>query len=58
MIDTLGGPQQVNNLLAALNLKTISERNLKMMEARAGEVLVCQSQDISRKAAQEAFKVS
>lgn len=55
MIDTLGGPVQVNNLLAALNLKTISDANLKKMETRAGEVGLSLSKDISREAAQEAF---
>lgn len=55
MIDTLGGPVQVNNLLAALNLKTISDANLKKMETRAGEVMLSLSKDISREAAQEAF---
>lgn len=29
MIDSLGGPKQVNNMLATLNLKSISDSNLK-----------------------------
>lgn len=55
MIDTLGGAEQVNNLLAALNLKTISNSNLKKMEARAGDAVIELSSEISKQAAQEAF---
>lgn len=36
MIDNLGGPDRVNNVLAALNLKPISQKNLKIIERRPG----------------------
>ncbi|KAH3729060.1 hypothetical protein DPMN_055023 [Dreissena polymorpha] len=37
MVDSLGGPSGVNNILSTLNLKTISETSLKIMEQRASE---------------------
>ena len=39
MIDSLGGPKRVNNFLSTLNLKPVSNKNLKKMEVRAGEVV-------------------
>lgn len=39
MIDALGGPQRVNNVLSTLNLPPISHKNLKVMERRAGEMI-------------------
>ena len=38
MIDALGGPQRVNNVLSTLNLPPISHKNLKVMERREGEM--------------------
>ena len=57
MIDNLGGPYQVNNLLAVLNLKTINSKNLKKMENRAGEAIEAVSIESSKKAAKEAFQI-
>lgn len=37
IIDSLGGPQKVNHMLAALNIPTISNTNLKKMKRRAGK---------------------
>ncbi|CAC5355427.1 unnamed protein product [Mytilus coruscus] len=39
MIDALGSPQRVNNVLSILNLPPISHKNLKVMERRAGEMI-------------------
>ncbi|KAH3728839.1 hypothetical protein DPMN_054801 [Dreissena polymorpha] len=39
MVNSLGGPSRVNNMLSTLNLKTISDTNLKIMEQPAGEVI-------------------
>lgn len=39
MIDALGGPQRVNNVLTTLNLPPISHKNLKVMERRAGDMI-------------------
>ncbi|CAC5404979.1 unnamed protein product [Mytilus coruscus] len=39
MIDALGGPQRVNNVLSTLNLPPISHKKLKVMERRAGEMI-------------------
>lgn len=36
MIDSIGGPQRVNNFLTTLDLPSISHKNLKCMERRAG----------------------
>lgn len=55
MIDSLGGPRRVNNMLATLNLKTVSDANLKKMEIRAGDVVEKVSAESSRAAAEEAF---
>lgn len=38
MIDNLGGTDRVNNLLAALNMKPVNAKNLKVMERRAGHL--------------------
>lgn len=37
MIDSLGGPDRVNNLLSTLNIPTINNKTLMVMERRAGE---------------------
>ncbi|KAH3889363.1 hypothetical protein DPMN_013417 [Dreissena polymorpha] len=39
MVDNLCGPSRVNNMLSTLNLKTILDTNLKIMEQPAGEVI-------------------
>ncbi|CAC5416302.1 unnamed protein product [Mytilus coruscus] len=39
MINSLGGPQRVNNVLTTLNLPSISHKNLKVMERRAGDMI-------------------
>ena len=39
MIDSLGGPQRVNNFLTTLDLSYISHKNLKVMDRRAGYII-------------------
>lgn len=39
MIDSLGGPQRVNNFLTTLDLPYISHKNLKVMDRRAGHII-------------------
>lgn len=36
MTDNLRGTERVKNLLAALNMKPVKAKNLKVMERRAG----------------------
>ena len=55
MIDSLGGPKRVNNFLATLNLKPVSNKNLKKMEVRAGEIIELVSKESDRNAAKEAY---
>ena len=57
MIDSVGGPNRVNNFLSTLNMPTISNANLKKMETRAGETAVVKiSKNSSSQAAKDAFK--
>ncbi|XP_053372727.1 uncharacterized protein LOC123560237 isoform X2 [Mercenaria mercenaria] len=53
MIDNVGGPQRVNNLLTTLNIPSINNKNLKVMEKRAG-VMIEQFADDNMK--EESFK--
>lgn len=39
MIDSIGGPQRVNNFLTTLDLPSISHKNFKCMERRAGNLI-------------------
>lgn len=55
MIDSLGGLVRVNNFLASLNLKPISNKNLKTMERRAGNIVEHVADMSTRKAAKDAF---
>ena len=55
MIDSLGCPVRVNNLLATLDMKSIDNRNLKKMETRAGEAIEAHAVESTRKAALDAF---
>lgn len=56
MIDSLGGPVRVNNFLASLNLKPISNKNLKTMERRAGNVVEQVADKSARQSALDAFQ--
>ena len=56
MIDSLGGPNKVNNLLAALNIPTISNSKLKKMERRAGKSIEKVAADSMKTAAQDAYQ--
>lgn len=55
MIDNLGGPDRVNNVLAALNLKPISQKNLKMIERRPGNFFECIAKSSMSKVAKKFF---
>lgn len=56
MIDSLGGPDRVNNVLAALNLKPISQKNL-MIERRAGNFVESIAKSSMSKAAKDSFEL-
>ena len=57
MIDSLGGADRVNNVLAALNLKPISQKNLKLMERRAGNFVESVAKKSTAKAAKDSFEL-
>jgi len=57
MIDGVGGSTKVNNMLATLNVKPISSKNLKRMERRAGDVIETISKESSKRAAKDAFQM-
>ncbi|XP_053390150.1 uncharacterized protein LOC128553063 [Mercenaria mercenaria] len=55
MIDSLGGPVKVNNMLSTLNMPTISNKNMKKMERWAGNVIEKVALMSTRTAAKETF---
>lgn len=57
MIDSLGGPDKVNNLLSTLNIPTINNKTLMVMERRAGESVEAVAKVTTKKAAEEAYHV-
>lgn len=57
MIDSIGGPVKVNNMLSTLNIPPIGENNLKCMERRAGEVVEKVAGMSTLNAAKEAFEM-
>ncbi|KAH3704719.1 hypothetical protein DPMN_079781 [Dreissena polymorpha] len=54
-VDSLGGPSRVNTMLSTINLKIISNTNLKIMEQPAGEVIEQVTTESARIAASDAF---
>ncbi|KAH3706486.1 hypothetical protein DPMN_065873 [Dreissena polymorpha] len=56
MIVSLGRSVKVNNCLTTLNITLIANRNLKKMEARAGEAIKKISTASSNKAAIDAYE--
>ncbi|KAH3770132.1 hypothetical protein DPMN_171414 [Dreissena polymorpha] len=54
-VDSLDGPSGVNTMLSTINLKTISDTNLKIMEQPAGEVIEQVATESARIAASDAF---
>lgn len=56
MIDSVGGPQRMNNILTTLNLPSINERSLKVMERRAGELIENFAEDNMKKECSLAFE--
>lgn len=57
MIDSLGGPDRVNNLLSTLNIPTINNKTLMVMERRAEESVEAVAKVTTKKAAEEAYHV-
>lgn len=57
MIDSIGGPVKVNNMLSTLIIPPIGEKNLKCMERRAGEVVEKVAGMSTLNAAKEAFEM-
>ncbi|KAH3844583.1 hypothetical protein DPMN_086842 [Dreissena polymorpha] len=53
---SLGRPVKVTNFLTTLNITLIANRNLKKMEARAGEAIKKISTASSNKAAIDAYE--
>ncbi|KAH3773833.1 hypothetical protein DPMN_175204 [Dreissena polymorpha] len=53
---SLGRPVKVNNFITTINITLIANRNLKKMEARAGEAIKKISTSLSNKAAIDAYK--
>ena len=56
MVDSIGGPVRMNNFLSTLNIPEILDKNLKVMERRAGDLLETVATESTRAAANEAFK--
>jgi len=56
MIDSIGGPQRVNNMLTTLNLPFISNKNLKVMKRQAGAMIEEFADDSMQQAAVRAFE--
>ena len=56
MIDSVGGSAQVNNFLSTMNMKTINDKNLKIMERRAGKFVEEVAEHSMKKAAEGAFE--
>ncbi|XP_061170199.1 uncharacterized protein LOC133179458 isoform X2 [Saccostrea echinata] len=56
MIDSVGGPQRMNNFLATLDLPTVNNKNLKVMERRAGEMIEKFAEENMRNESQKAFR--
>lgn len=57
MIDSLGGPNRVNNFLSTLNIKPIDQKNLKSMERRAGQKIEEVAKRSMELAATEIYKL-
>jgi hypothetical protein len=57
MIDSIGGPNRVNNFLSTLNIKPIDKRSLKCMERRAGNKIEEVAKRSMETAATETFKM-
>ncbi|XP_061192131.1 uncharacterized protein LOC133200328 [Saccostrea echinata] len=56
MIDNVGGPQRMNNLLTTLDLPFINNRSLKTMERRAGQIIEKYAKDNMKEESMMAFE--
>lgn len=57
MIDSVGGPVKVNNMLSTLNIPPIGKKKLKYKERRAGEVVETVAGMSTQNAIKEAFEM-
>ena len=57
MIDSIGGPDRVNNFLSTLNMKTIGPKTLKAIERRAGERVETVASQSTLNAAKKSFNM-
>ena len=56
MVDSIGGPVRMNNFLSFLNIPEILDKNLKLMDRRAGDLIETVATESTPAAANEAFK--
>lgn len=56
MIDSVGGPQRMNNLLTTLDLPFINNRSLKTMERRAGQFIEKYAEENMKKESAMAYE--
>lgn len=56
MIDSVGGPQRMNNLLSTLDLPIINNRSLKTMERRAGNIIEQYAEENMKKESKMAYE--
>lgn len=56
MIDSVGGPQRMYNLLSTLDLPIINNRSLKTMERRAGNIIEQYAEENMKKESKMAYE--
>lgn len=56
MIDSVGGPQRMNNLLSTLDLPIINNRSLKTMERRANNIIEQYAEENMKKESKMAYE--
>ena len=57
MIDSVGGPDRLNNLLSTLNIKPLKKRTLKNVEWRGGSYVEAVAKNSMQKAAKASFEM-
>lgn len=56
MIDSVGGPQRMYNLLSTLDLPIINNRSLKTMERRANNIIEQYAEENMKKESKMAYE--
>lgn len=56
MIDSVGGPQRMNNHFSTLDLPIINNRSLKTMERRAGNIIEQYAEENMKKESKMAYE--